>query len=73
MSCASKMSLTVKITYIGSQLVQLYNGTKALDVGSEQIICKWGKKKKGTRIIMQITGYTQHKGIPLIKYLEHPS
>ena len=48
MSCASKMSLTVKITYIGSQLVQLYNGTKALDVGSEQIICKWGKKKRHT-------------------------
>ena len=45
MSCAPKMSLTVKITYIGSQLVQLYNGTKALDVGSDQIICKWGKKK----------------------------
>ena len=46
MGCASKMSLTVKITYVGSQLVQLYiNGTKALDVGSEQIInCKWGKK-----------------------------
>ena len=72
MSCASKMSLTVKITYIGSQLVELYNGTKDLDVGSEQIICKWGKKHC-THIIMQITGYTQHKGIPLLKYLEHPS
>ena len=45
MSCASKMSLTVKITYLGSQLVHLYKGTKALDVGSEHIInCKWGKK-----------------------------
>ena len=44
MSCASNMSLTVKITYVGSQLVQLYKGTKALDVDSEQIInCRWGK------------------------------
>ena len=73
MSCASKMSLTVKITYVGSQLVQLYiNGTKALDVCSEQIInCKWGKKN--CTCIMQITGYIKYKGIPLLKYLEHPS
>ena len=51
---------------------ELYNGTKALDVDSEQIInCKWGKKN-GT-CIMQITGYAKYKGIPSLKYLEHPS
>ena len=59
------MSLTVKITYIGSQLVHLYKGTKALDVGSEHIInCKWGKKN--CTCIMQITGYIKYKGIPLL-------
>ena len=75
MSCASKMSLTVKIYLlritIGRVLVQLYNGTKTLDVDSEQIInCKWGKKIAHVLCKLLVT---QKKGIPLLKYLEHPS
>ena len=72
MCCATKMSLTVR-NYANrfTILVQLYNEIKAIDVGSEQVICNGAKKLHMHNANYWL--YTLYKGIPLLKYLEHPS